>query len=66
MPDLPLASDLDLWGSLPDAIAPEPFLEPAVDRAAQAGPASAGDAGRQINPAGELSSKSGFATLLDP
>ena len=66
LPDLPLASDLDLWGSLPDAIAPEPLLEPAADRAAQTGPASAGDAGRQINPAGELSSKCGFATLLDP
>ncbi|NDG41522.1 MAG: hypothetical protein EBY28_19615, partial [Betaproteobacteria bacterium] len=66
LPDLPLASDLDLWGSLPEAMAPEPTLEPAVDRAAEAGPASASDPGRQINPAGELSSKCGFATLLDP
>jgi hypothetical protein len=41
-------------------------LEPAVNRAAQTGPASASDHGRKINPAGELSSKWGFATLLDP
>ncbi len=66
LPDLPLASDLDLWGSLPEAMAPEPLLEPAVDRAAQTGPASASDPSGQVNPAGELSSKCGFATLLDP
>ncbi len=66
LPDLPLASDLDLWGSLPDAMATEPLLEPAVDRAAQTGPASASDPSGQVSPAGELSSKCGFATLLDP
>jgi chemosensory pili system protein ChpA (sensor histidine kinase/response regulator) len=66
LPDLPLASDLDLWGSLPEAMAPEPALEPAVNRATQTDPASASDQARKINPAGELSSKCGFATLLDP
>ena len=39
VPDLPLASDLDLWGSLPEAMAPGPRWQPAAEGAAPTDPA---------------------------